>query len=117
MRREPLQRWRLRSTRALPSAACVPANSATIRLTLLGESGSAKACAGPGCPRIDMGDGSKTEVLGFARHVRFTLRCRAACPSRSVWCRKWTSAGLANCEPCVHPTEEYWADQALTKLD
>jgi hypothetical protein len=23
----------------------------------------------------------------------------------------------SECEPCVHPTEKYWANQALTKLD
>jgi hypothetical protein len=43
MRREPLRREGLRSTLALPSAACVPPSQATIRRFLLGRSGFVKA--------------------------------------------------------------------------
>jgi hypothetical protein len=46
MRREPLRGPDLRSIQALPFAACSPRNRATIRVTLLDESASARRVAG-----------------------------------------------------------------------
>src|SRR6266850_3347630 len=63
MRRERLRGRDLRSTLALPSAACVFTNSATTRLTLLGRSAFVRACALPECRRGDVRDGSKAEKL------------------------------------------------------
>ena len=48
----------LRSTLALPSAACSPPDQATIRRSLRGRSAPVRACEWPGCRRDDVGDGS-----------------------------------------------------------
>jgi hypothetical protein len=95
MRREPLQRRRLRSSRAIPSAACVPTNSATIRLTLLGGSGFAKACTWPVCLRANVRVGVKRRPSGAADLGLFNPQQRTSedCRRTSEKCQqqKWNS--------------------------
>src|SRR5712675_402223 len=64
MRREPLPRPGLRSTRALPSAVCAPAHQAIIRRILRGWSASMRACAWRMCRSGDVAYGSLIGIGG-----------------------------------------------------